>query len=134
MNGGGGKAGNQSNVEEKRPGTSICNGTDRPSPTRKRAELAEEYDKGGRTTEPEPGRSRPIRTRVESARSEAEVYELQRLVGDQEREEPSTPILETSAVANQRKIEETVGGSEELETDAEGGSSAKARHTKHALR
>ena len=48
-------------------------------------------------------------------------------VGDREREEPSTPILETSAVADQRKTEETAGGGEELETDTEVGSTAKAR-------
>ena len=50
-NGGGGKAGNQSNVEEARPGTSICKGADgevgddnearadQPSPTRKTTEF-----------------------------------------------------------------------------------------------
>ena len=43
-------------------------------------------------------------------------------VRDREREEPSTPILETSAIADQRKTEETVGGGEEMETDEEVGS------------
>ena len=54
-------------------------------------------------------------------------------VGDQEREEPSTPIRETSTVADQRKTEETMGGDEELETDAEVGSTADEHNTKHAL-
>ena len=34
-------------------------------------------------------------------------------LGDREREEPFTPILETLAVADRRKTEETVGGDEE---------------------
>ena len=55
-------------------------------------------------------------------------------MGDREREEPSTSILETSAVADQRKTKETVGGGGEMESDAEVGSMGKARHTTHALR
>jgi hypothetical protein len=34
-------------------------------------------------------------------------------VGDREREEPSTPIWEASAVTKQRKTEGTVGGGED---------------------
>ena len=55
----------------------------------------------------------------EAARLEAEVYESQHLVGDREREEPSTPILEASAVADQRKTEEMMGGGEESGTGAD---------------
>jgi hypothetical protein len=40
-------------------------------------------------------------------------------VGDREREEPSKPIREASAVTEQRKSEGTAGGGEELEDDAE---------------
>jgi hypothetical protein len=40
-------------------------------------------------------------------------------VGDREREEPSTPIREASAVTDKRKTEGTAGGGEELEDDAE---------------
>jgi hypothetical protein len=40
-------------------------------------------------------------------------------VGDREREEPSTPIREALAVTDQRKTEETAGGGNELEDDAE---------------
>ena len=50
-------------------------------------------------------------------------------VGDREREEPSTPIHETSAVADRWKTEETTGGGEEMETDAEVGSTADERNT-----
>ena len=55
-------------------------------------------------------------------------------MGDREREKPSTPILETSVVANQRKTEETAGGGEELETDTEVGSTAEERDETHAIR
>ena len=55
-------------------------------------------------------------------------------VGDREREEPSTPIRETLAVADRRKTKETAGGGEELEADAEVGSKAgEARITKQEL-
>jgi hypothetical protein len=40
-------------------------------------------------------------------------------VADREQEEPSTPIREASAVVDQRKSEETAGGGEELEDNAE---------------
>ena len=40
-------------------------------------------------------------------------------MGDREREEPSTPILKTSAVADRRKTEETVGDGEESEAEAD---------------
>jgi hypothetical protein len=40
-------------------------------------------------------------------------------VGDREREEPSTPIWEASAVTDQRKTEGTAGGGEELEDGVE---------------
>ena len=56
-----------------------------PNPTRKRAKSAE-YDNGGETTKPEPGWSRPIGTRVEPTRLEAEVYKSQHTVGAGERE------------------------------------------------
>ena len=55
-------------------------------------------------------------------------------VGDRERKEPSTPMLNTSAVADQRKTEEMAGGGEELETDAGDGSTVEARHETHAIR
>ena len=73
-------------------------------------------------------------------------------VGDREREETSTPIRETSAVADRRETEETVGGGdkagnqddkgearsgeegEELETDTEVGSTGKERDEAHATR
>ena len=42
-------------------------------------------------------------------------------VGDREQEEPSTYILETSAVAARRKTEEMVGGGEESEAKADDG-------------
>ena len=42
-------------------------------------------------------------------------------VGDQDREEPSTLILETSAVADRRKTKETVDGGEQSEADADDG-------------
>ena len=47
-------------------------------------------------------------------------------VRGRERDEPSPPMLETSAVADQRKTEEMADGGEELETDAEVGSMAEA--------
>ena len=40
-------------------------------------------------------------------------------VGDRERQEPSTPICETSAAADRWKTEETTGAREELEVGAE---------------
>ena len=40
-------------------------------------------------------------------------------VADREREEPSTPNLETSAVADQRQIGETTGGGEELKAEGD---------------
>ena len=42
-------------------------------------------------------------------------------MGDREREEPSTPILETSAVADRRKAEEMVGSGEESEAVTDDG-------------
>ena len=53
---------------------------------------------------------------------------------DRDQEETSTPIREASTVADRRKTEETVGGSEEMETDAEVGSTTEVRHEKHAIR
>ena len=55
-------------------------------------------------------------------------------VVNREWEEPSTPTREASAVADRKENEETVGGGEELETDAEVGSTAEARHETHAIR
>jgi hypothetical protein len=49
-------------------------------------------------------------------------------VGDREQEEPSTPIQEASAVTDQRKTEETAGGGEELEDDAESDIGADIRY------
>ena len=40
---------------------------------------------------------------------------------DREQEGPSTPILETSAIADQRKTVETVGGGKESEAEADDG-------------
>ena len=40
-------------------------------------------------------------------------------VEDREREEPSTPIRKTSAVADRRKTKETAGGGKELEAGAD---------------
>ena len=40
-------------------------------------------------------------------------------VGDREREEPSTPIREASAVTDRRETEETEGGGKELEARAD---------------
>ena len=47
-------------------------------------------------------------------------------VVNREWEEPSTPTREASAVADRKEKEEAVGGGEELETDAEVGSTAEA--------
>jgi hypothetical protein len=49
-------------------------------------------------------------------------------VGDREREEPSTPIREASAVADQRKSEETAGGGEEFKGDTESDIGADIRY------
>ena len=49
------------------------------------------------------------------------MHEEYNSVGDREREEPSTPILETLAVAYRCKTEETVGGGEESEAKADDG-------------
>ena len=43
-------------------------------------------------------------------------------------------MLETSAVADQRKTEEMAGGGEELETEAEDRSTAEERDETHAIR
>ena len=48
-------------------------------------------------------------------------------VRGREQDEPSTPMLETSAVAEQRKTEEMMGGGEESEANAESGTRADAR-------
>ena len=48
-------------------------------------------------------------------------------VRGRERDEPSTPMLETSVVADQRKTEEMAGGGEELKDNAESGTGADAR-------
>ena len=52
------------------------------------------------------------------------------------RRDPSTPEPEASAVATVRghKTEETAGGSEELETDTEVGSTEEERDETHAIR
>ena len=42
-------------------------------------------------------------------------------MGDREKEEPSTSMLETSAIAARRKTEEMVGGGEESEAEADDG-------------
>ena len=55
-------------------------------------------------------------------------------MGERGREEPSTPIRETSADADQRKTEETAGGGKELVIDTEVGSMAEERNAKHAMR
>ena len=55
-------------------------------------------------------------------------------VGDREREEPSTSILETSTVGDRRKSEETMGGGEESEVDAEiRFTTSEGRNTTHAI-
>jgi hypothetical protein len=49
-------------------------------------------------------------------------------VGDREREEPSRPIREASAITEQRKTEGTAGGGEELEDDTESDIGSDIRH------
>ena len=50
-----------------------------------------------------------------------------RSVRGREQEGPSTPMLETSTVADQRKTKETTGGGEELEDNVESGTTTDAR-------
>ena len=54
-----------------------------------------------------------------TARSRPSRHDDYGSVEDREREEPSTPILKTLAVVDQRKTEETVGSGEESEVEAE---------------
>ena len=115
-------------------------GPDQPTPTRKRAESAELVRPSTITEERRPkrnpiGRDRsgrgwsrhdwkprcashnarwePVSTRRPSRLDE---YDS---VGDREWEEPSTPIRETSAVADRRKTEETAGDGEESEVEVD---------------
>ena len=109
-------------MEERRPNRNPV-GRDRSGRGLSRHDWWPRYTSRNTRWEPVSTRRRPSRRKDDDS------------VGDREQEEPSTPILETSAVADQRKTEETAGGGEELETDAEVGSRVdEARNKKHVMR
>ena len=105
-------------------------GSDRPTPTRKRTDPAGQarpstITEESRTKRNPIGRDRSGRV---WSRYDWKPVSADDSVGDREREEPSTPIREASAVADRRKTEETMGGGEELQDDAESDIGADIRY------
>ena len=95
-------------------------GADQPSPNRSKPARPGSFDRfvAGRVRlQWEPVRARRRLTGHDEYES----------VRSRERDETSTPMLETSAVADQRKTEEMMGGGEESEANAESGTGADAR-------
>jgi hypothetical protein len=128
------------NIRKKGPGSN------RPTPTRKRNERARPsaVTKESRTKRNPIGRdrsgrgwsrhdSRPSCVNYNARWEPVSAKRPSRLgkddsVRDREREKPSTPIGEASAVTDQRKSEGTAGGGEELEEDAESDIGLDIRH------
>ena len=125
--------------EDERPGVGACEKTEREArsgieervgnrPDRKTSRSVIRPDREAKRHDWRPRcTSRNTRWEPVSARRRPSGRKGYDSVGDREREEPSTPILETSAVADQRKTEEMMGGGEESEANAESGTGADAR-------